>query len=407
MTWRSSMRMKGGRWLVALSVAVGLSVAPAIADADNAPLMTVVLLPHLIPSVVQQLLPLTVDLPNGQPSQVKIAAAVYCGSDGKGGADAIGIIAPAESAALPQALSASDCNASLSSIATRTINSAGAPEWIEVVKGHVTWKPWQLKIDQADVAPAAKQGATAPSLSGIKTLASYPTSNLQILPPPGDGRRFDVAFGFSGTTIVASLFASGTTSNPLSSLVAEGTSLQKDWEVPQPANVLADAQYSFINDLLKIYAPLYEVPIPIEGVAQNMTARNIQVTGSDNTMTVTGQLAMQSIAYNCAVHAAGADLVIRQIQLNPVAKDCTSNNLMEQLQCRGEQMATGGSSQSVANALTSYYQGQPFHYSTQGHPLEFELGDRQFTATFEALKSGSKGNAVREAGNASIQAVGR
>jgi len=401
------MRMKGGRWLAAFAVAVGLSLGSTTVHADNAPLMTMVLLPNLIPSVVQQLLPLTVDFPSGQPSQVKIAAAVYCGSDGKGGADAIGVIAPAGSVALPQALSSSDCSASLRSIAARTISGPGAPDWIEVVKGHVTWTPWLLKVDQAAVAPAAKQGVTAPSLSGIKTLASYPTSNLPILPPPGDGRRYDVALGFSGTTIVASLFAGGSTSNPLSSLVAQGTSLQKDWDVPQPANLLADIQYSFVNDLLKIYAPLYEVPIPIEGVTQKMTAKNIQAGGSDNTMTVTGQLAMEGIAYNCAVHAAGADLAIKQIELNPIAQPCTSNDLMERLQCQGQQIATTGSSQSVANALTNYYQGTPFHYSTQGHPLEFELGDKQFTATFDALKSGSKGSAVREAGRASIQAVGR
>jgi hypothetical protein len=369
--------------------------------------MTVVLLPSLIPSVVHQLIPLTIDLPNAsaaQPSRVKIAAAVYCGGDSNGGADAIGIIASAGSAALPQALSPSDCNAPPPTIATRTINSPGAPNWIEVIKGRVTWTPWQLKLDVVDSAPAAKQGAKAPSLNGIKTLASYPTSNLALLPPPGDSRRFDVALGFEGTAIVASLFTNGSTSAPL--LTAEGSSLQQDWQVPQQANLLADAQYSFVNDLLKTYAPLYEVPIPIEEITQKMTARNVQLAGSDNTMTVTGQLAMEGITYNCAVRAAGADLVIKQIELNPIAKNCTSNDLMERLQCQGEQIATTGSSQSVANALTNYYQGTPFHYSTQGHPLEFELGDKQFTATFEALKSSSKGTTIREAGDASIQAAG-
>ena len=400
------MRMKGGLWLVALSLVVGLSVSPGRVSADSTPLMTVVLLPNLIPSAVQQLIPITVTLPGRQPSQARIVAVVYCGSDGNGSANAIGIIAPATSAT-PLKLSPSDCNSALPAIATRTINGPGAPDWIDVVRGHVTWTPWQLKLDQTEVAPAAKQGATAPPLSGIKTLASYPTSNLAILPPPGDSRRFDVAFGFQGTKIIASLFAGGSASNPSSALTSEGASLQQDWQVPQQANLLADAQYSFMNDLLKIYAPLYEVPIPIEGMTQNMTAKNVQVAGSDNRMTITGELAMEGIAYNSAVHAGGADLVIKQIELTPIAKPCTSNDLMERLQCQGEQVATGGSSQSVANALTSYYQGTPFHYSTLGHPLEFELGDKEFTATIEALKSGSKDNTFREAGNASIQAVAR
>ena len=400
--------MKGGRWLAGFVIAVGLSIAPAPVHADDTPLMTVVLLPSLIPSVIQQLVPLTVELPNAgadQPSQVKIAAASYCGSDANAGAYAIGIIAPATSAALPP-LSQSDCNAPLTTIATRTINGAGAPDWIEVIKGHMTWTPWKLKLDVADRAPAAKHGVKAPTLSGIKTLASYPTSDLAVLPPPGDNRKFDVALSFQGREIIASLFASGSTNNPLSALTTEGSSLQRDWQVPQQANLLTDAQYPFINELLKTYAPLYEVPIPIEGVTQKMTAKNVQVAGSDNSMTVTGQLAMEGIAYNCAVHAAGADLVIKQIELNPIAQPCTSNDLMERLQCQGQQMATSGSSASVADALTNYYQGTPFHYSTEGHPAQFELGDRQFAATFEALKSSSKGTTIREAGRASIQAVG-
>jgi hypothetical protein len=404
------MRVKGRWWLAGFAVAVALVSGPATGRADDRPLMTVVLLPSLIPGVVEQLIPLTIDLPDAsaaQPSRVKIVAAVYCGSESDGGADAIGIVAPVANAALPQALSRSDCKVPLPAIATRTINRPGAPDWIDVVKGHLTWAPWRLKLDIIDSAPAARQGTKAPSLNGIKTLASYPTSNLALLPPPGDSRRFDVAFGFEGTAIVALLFTNGSTGAPLSALDAEGSSLRQDWQVPQRANLLVQAQYSFINDLLKTYAPLYEVPIPIEGVSQKMTARDVQVAGSDNTLTISGQLAMAGIAYDCAVHAAGADLVIQQIELNPIAKDCTSDSLMERLQCQGEQMATTGSSQSLANALTNYYRGTPFHYSTQEHPLEFDLGDRQFTATFEALKSSSRETTIREAGNASIRAMGR
>jgi hypothetical protein len=75
------------------------------------------------------------------------------------------------------------------------------------------------------------------------------------------------------------------------------------------------------------------------------------------------------------------------------------------LQCQGEQLATSGSSQSVANALTNYYQGTPFHYSTGEHPLRFDLLDRQFSVTFEALRSSSKGTTISEAARASMQSV--
>ena len=78
---------------------------------------------------------------------------------------------------------------------------------------------------------------------------------------------------------------------------------------------------------------------------------------------------------------------------------------MERMRCQGEQLATSGSSASVANALTNYYQGTPFHYSSEAHPLQFNLLDRQITATFEALRSSSKGTTISEAARASIQVV--
>jgi hypothetical protein len=332
---------------------------------------------------------------------------IYCGSDNHSGANAIGIATPAEAAALRNALSPSDCDQALPDIAKRVINDPNAPDWIEVMKARVVWAPWTLRFDSTDVAAATRQGAHAPSLKGLGTLASYPTSNLVILPPPGDGRRFDVAIKFPGKVIVAALFATGATTNPLVALTAEASALQQGWDVPKPSNFLADTQYSFVNDLLKTYTPLYEVPIPIEGVTQKMAAKNVQVAGSDNSMTVTGQLAMGDVAYRCAVHSAGPDLVVRQIELNPIPKDCTSNDLMERLQCQGERLATSGSSQSVANALTNYYQGTPFHYSTEEHPLQFELGDRRFIAKFEALKSSATSATIREAGRGWIEATDR
>ena len=145
------------------------------------------------------------------------------------------------------------------------------------------------------------------------------------------------------------------------------------------------------------------MPLPVQGMTGKMVAKDVQVAGADNSMTASGQLVMENIAYRCAVHSAGPDLVIRRIELNPIQKSCTSDDLMERLQCQGEQLATSGSSESVANALTNYYQDTSFHYSSEAHPLEFNLFDRQISATFEALKSSSKGTAVREAGRASIR----
>ena len=123
------------------------------------------------------------------------------------------------------------------------------------VRGLPTGSPWQLKVALSDAAPATRQAGSAPSFASIRTLASYPTSNIAILPPPGDSRRFDVAFGFSGTAIVAALFANGRAGDPRAALAGEESLTTEAAAVPKQANMVVRAQYSFINDLLKLYAP--------------------------------------------------------------------------------------------------------------------------------------------------------
>jgi hypothetical protein len=401
------MRTNGMRWWVGLQVVAIFILGLATVHADDTPLATAVLLPSLVSTVAQQLVPLSAELPDRQATssvQVKIVTLVYCGTDGQGGGYAIGIAVPAESTFSPKPLSAADCHDALSAVAKRAIESPAAPNWIEAVRAQLGWAPWQLKLALSDAAPATREGVRAPSLAGIRTLASYPTSNLAILPPPGDDRRFDVAFSFPATAIVAALFASGRTSNPLEAALRTQESLgAQDSEVPKQANVLITAQYSFVNDLLRLYAPEYEVPIPVQGMTGKMVAKDVQVAGADNSMTASGQLVTENIAYGCVVHSAGADLVIRRIELNPIQKSCTSDDLMERLQCQAEQLATSSSSASVANALTNYYQGTPFHYSSEAHPLQFNLLGRPITANFDALKSSSKGTLISEAGRASIE----
>lgn len=402
------MRVNGMRLWVGLPVLAIFTAGVVSVRAEETPLATAVLLPSLIESIVQQLVPATLDLPAGaatSPVRVKIAALVYCGTNGHGGGYAVGIGIPAESTGSPKALSAADCHEPLPALAKRTIESSGAPNWIEAVRAEVEWVPWQLTLKISELAPAAKPAASAPSFSGMQNLARYATSNLAILPPPGGDRRFDVAFSFPATAIVAALYASGRSSNPLAALTSQGSFVAPAAEIPSQANLLVSAQYAFVNDLLRLYAPEYEVPIPVQGMTEKMLAKDVQVTGADDSMTATGQLVMGNIAYRCKVHSAGPDLVIKRIELNPIAKDCNSDDLMERMQCQGEQLATSGSSASVANALTNYYQGTPFHYSSEAHPLQFDLLDRQITATFEALRSSSEGTTISEAARASIQVV--
>src|SRR5215469_5481247 len=76
------MRTNGmGRWVGLLVIAI-FTVGIATVQADDTALATAVLLPSLVSSVAEQLVPLTVDLPDKSATssvQVKIATLVYSG----------------------------------------------------------------------------------------------------------------------------------------------------------------------------------------------------------------------------------------------------------------------------------------------------------------------------------------
>ena len=392
----------------AIFLVCGLAAAPA--HADEKPLARIVIMPELIPGVVRQLIPITVELAAGRAgpraSKIKIAGLVYCGGDRQGGAWAVGAVypesAPASAAAGSNVLSTADCQGSLAAIAQRLAHSADAPDWVEVMKTHVTWMPWVLRFAVADAASASRSGSPAPSLKELGEFKSFSTSNLHILPPPGQENRFDVAIGFLESSIVVALFPSGHVSNPEPYLKRDPILEAEIADAPARANAVADAQYGFINALLRLYAPSFEIPLQLQGMTQALTARNISASGGDNTMTVTGQLELGGISYNAAVHCEGDDLAIRQVTLAAPAVNCDNNDVVAQLQCQGQQAASG----ALGATLTNLYQGHRFHYSTVDRPLRFTLGDAEFAAKFEALRSSSRGSTVTEDGNVTLERIG-
>jgi len=411
------LRKSPARRLAAAVAAFLFLLTSGAARADERPLARVVLMPELIPSVVTQLVPMTIELPAGelrpgrtaaQASRIEIEGLVYCAGDGKGGAWAIGAAYPAGAAAEPNMLAAPDCQASLPAIAQRLTRAAGAPQWVEVIKAHVSWTPWMLRFAAADAASAGNNANAAPRLSALKQLKSFPTSNLHILPPPGEQSRFDVAIGFSDSSIVAALFAAGRTSNPVPYLEGDPVLEIEMADAPARANTVADAQYAFINALLRMYAPSFEIPLQLQGmtqqgITQRLTARNLRAEGDDNTMTLTGQLEFGNVSYSAAVHCEGDDLAIRQVTLVPPPIKCDNADPIAQLQCQGQQAAGG----AFGPMLTSIYQGQRFHYSTVNRPLRFTLGDAQFAARFEALRSSSRGSSFNEDGNVMVERIDR
>jgi hypothetical protein len=403
----AGLQMNSARRLLVSAFAAVLvcGVGAARTLADERPLARVVIMPELIPDVVRQLVPITVELAAGRTgpraSKIKIAGLAYCGGDRQGGAWALGVGYPESAAVGANVLSTTDCQAPLPAIAQRLAHSADAPDWVEVIKAHVTWTPWMLRFAVADAAGASRSGSPAPSLKELGEFKSFATSNLHILPPPGQENRFDVAIGFLESSIVVALFPSGRVSNPEPYLKRDPALEAELADAPARANTVADAQYGFINALLRLYAPSFEIPLQLQGMTQTLTARNISASGGDNTMTVGGQLELGNVSYNAAVHCEGDDLAVRQVTLVAPAVNCDTNNLVARLQCQGQQAASG----ALGGALTNVYQGQRFHYSTVDRPLRFTLGDAEFTAKFEALRSSSRGSTVNEDGNVTLERI--
>ncbi len=400
--------MSGTRSFASISIVLLLFILCAdAAGAEQGPLMRVAILPDLIPGVARQLLPMTIELPgdhaDSRSSRIKIVGLIYCGGDRHGGANALAEVYPYNAAIPSSALSQTDCKAALNEIAQRLAGSPGAPDWVEVIRTDITWVPWELKFAMLDAAGAGKGAKQAPSLKGVGQFQHYLTSNLQILSPPGQNYRFDLAIGFLDSTIVVALFPAGRgVANPQPYPTADPLLNGDISSAPAGANVLAEAQYAFINDLLKMYAPSYSIPIELQGMTQTMVAKNVRLSGKDRTITAAGQLSLENFVYNATVRCDGDDLSVSAITLEPLPSNCDVADMVERLQCQAQQAAMAGSSSAAAAALTSYYQGQKFHYSSMNSPLQFTLGDAEFAATFEALKSSSRDATFSEAGRVMI-----
>jgi len=400
------------RWIRAASVALFSSISllamPLIAGAQSAPPpLRVLLLPRLIPDAIRQILPLVFDEPGGAadlvPPKISVVAMVYCGGDSAGNAYAIGLAVPGQARALSSSvLSANDCTAPLPNVAARLMGIVPVSDWLEVIKLRAAWVPWRMSLAIADAAGAARPGSAAPNLKNFTPIKNYDTSGIRILTGPGSNVGFDLAVGFPGSAITVIAAPTGRMAMPIRYLNDSSVGNEVA-NAPAISNLIVDAQYTFINQVLKLYGSTFDIPIPVEGVTETMTAKNITVTGADNLMTVAGDLEFRSLDYAASMRCEGQDLPVKQITLDAPAPKCTQEDLMERLQCQGQSVASYGSSKSLAAAITQYYQGEPLHVSTQAQPLDFAVGATDYQATFEALKSTSRGGLFSEAGRATIR----
>jgi hypothetical protein len=393
--------------LVVGFLAIQLMILPRSARAQGAPPLRVLILPRLIPDAISQMLPIVFDVGAAavavQPEKISVVAMVYCGADSNGNASAVGVAVPGQAPTLlSTAVSASDCAGALSSTAARLMNSTAAPDWLEVIKLRAAWTPWRLTLSIVDAASTAKPGFSAPNLKAVGQIKGYDTSGIRILTGPGNNLAFDLAIGFPESAISMIVLPSGRVSNPIAYLKDPviGSEIAN---APSMSNVVADAQYPFINQVLRLYGSTFDIPIPIEGVTDTMTAKNIVVSGAENVMNVAGKLEYRTIDYDASVRCQGQDLTVNQVSLDAPGAACDQQDMMTRLQCEGQGVAMSGSSKALAAAVTSYYQGQPLHVSTRSQPLDFAIGETNYQATFEALKSSSHGGMFSEAGRASFR----
>jgi hypothetical protein len=386
------------------------SAQPAVASAQSVPPLRVLLLPRLIPDAIRQMLPIVFDSPGNDaaiaPQKITVVAMVYCGGDSAGGANAVGVAVPGPAQALPSTvLHTIDCNAPLADVAARVINAGAGPDWLEVIKLRAAWAPSRMTLAIADAAGTAKPGFTAPNLRSVGLIKSYNTSGIRILTGRGSNVGFDLAIGFPGSAITVVAFPGGRVSNP--ALYLDDPAIgNKIANAPALSNVIVEAQYSFINHVLQLYGSTFDIPLPVEGVTETMTAKNLTVAGADNVMTIAGNLEYRTLDNAASVRCEGDDLTVRQVTLDAPSANCTQDDLMARLQCQSQSVAMYGSSKALAAAITQYYQGQPLHVSTRSQPLDFAIGDTDYQATFEALKSSSRGGLISEAGRATIRRAG-
>src|ERR1700691_2716080 len=339
------------------AVLIALAFVPPDSFAQSSAPLRVVMLPGLIQNAITQMLPVAIDSPSAAtdvaPQNLSIVSIVYCGPAAGGGADALGVIYSGVASA-PIPLASAECGASLARIASRMLESAGAPEWLSVVRIRAGWTPWRLTLTVVDAAGAARPGYAAPNLRGLGQVKSYGTAGLRILTGPGRNVAFDLAIGFPGQSISIVAIPSGQIGDPGPLLT--GAAIDNEIAAaPQMSNVVADANYIFINQVLRLYGTTFDIPIPVQGVTETVTASNVVVNGGDNLLTVAGQLGYRSMAYDASMRAQGSDLTVRDITLEAQPANCNQDDVMARLQCQGQALALSGSSDALAGALTNYY----------------------------------------------------
>jgi hypothetical protein len=402
--WHSFSYIREVKWLwlmASFGAALALPTAfPALAE--EPPPLRVILRPDLITEVADQALPFSVNEPASPADvasqQLTLTELLYCGTDSGGDGRMLGVVDEGNAPTRASSLQPSDCNQPLATIAARELRVPGTPEWVEAARLRLTWQPWRLSLAIADAASAARPGYTAPNLLlATSPGASFPTSGVQPLTGQGRNLRFDLAIGFRRDGIVIDAYPSGSSIDPNINFPSNDTLSVQIQAAPAAANVIAAARYEFVNQMLSVYSPTFDIPVSVQGLSTTLLAREVSVKGSDNQLTLTGKMISQNLAYDSRVDCAGDDLAVQHVAMEAAGVNCAQPDMMSWLQCQA--------GHGMAAALTAYYQNQPLHISTQSRPLHFTFEGTNYEAYFTALKTSSHGGVLSEAGQATLQRV--
>ena len=342
------------------TVLLGLLIN-AVAQAQTPPPLRVILEPQLITEVADQTLPLSLDQP-AEPTaivsqQLTLTELLYCGAGAHGGGLMVGVVDEGPGTLRARSLTSSDCTQPLATIAARELQVSGAPEWVEAAHIRLTWQPWRLSLAVTDTASAARPGFTPPNLPSAAKGLSFPTSGLQPLTGPGQTLKFDLAVGFRRGGIVIDAYPHGSSANPSANFPGDSALDAQIQSIPSMANVITAARYDFINQMLTLYSPTFNVPVNVQGFSTTVVARDLSISGATKQATLTGKVISQNLAYNARVDCAGDDLAVQQVTMDAAGVNCAQADMMSWLQCQA--------GHGLAAALTAYYQNQPLHVSTQ------------------------------------------
>ena len=400
-----------GRALVAGVIAAALVhvSAASAAPADLDERAEALLLGGAINRFVARQLPTTFSVRGDRDAGIgaqdlTLVDARYCGAGKDGGRGRLlGVVRPAGAAGTLPTVDADDCRAKLDEVAKRL---AAAPEAgaVAVVELIAEWVPWELRASIGDAA-AGGDGARelARTLARAKTagrIATVETSGLRLATEQGSSLNLDLALRFlKGTDgVVATLTVAGPGGVP-----APRGPLVSPAGAAADVDAIVGATLGFANRVVALYSK--DGPLVLQLDRQEVELRNLQIGGSEGTLTVSGRATSSAVAESAQVHieSAGADLRLADVRADAETEDCRALSGAASIRCTVRNAARGPAAAVLAAALISRYRGKLLRTFIAPPPFSFEVGRRRMTLRLTPTRASSTGGSLVVHGKADVE----